>query len=72
MPKNRLAYILLAIFLGGFGVHNFYAGYTGKAVAQLLIMLCLGWLVVPAIAVFIWIIVDICTVTQDAQGVAFN
>ena len=30
---------LLAIFLGGFGVHNFYLGYTGKAVAQLLLSL---------------------------------
>ena len=30
---------LLAIFLGAFGVHNFYLGYTGKAVAQLLITL---------------------------------
>ena len=28
---------LLAIFLGVFGVHNFYLGYTGKAIAQLLI-----------------------------------
>ena len=28
---------LLGIFLGAFGVHNFYLGYTGKAVAQLLI-----------------------------------
>ena len=28
---------LLGIFLGTFGVHNFYLGFTGKAVAQLLI-----------------------------------
>ncbi len=30
---------LLAIFLGAYGVHNFYLGFTGKAVAQLLITL---------------------------------
>ena len=30
---------LLGIFLGSFGVHNFYLGYTGKAIAQLLITL---------------------------------
>lgn len=35
--KSKLAGGLLGIFLGGFGVHNFYLGYTGKAVAQLLI-----------------------------------
>ena len=28
---------LLGIFLGFIGVHNFYLGYTGKAVAQLVL-----------------------------------
>lgn len=36
-PKSKIAAGLLGIFLGAFGVHNFYLGYTGKAVAQLLI-----------------------------------
>ncbi len=35
--KSKMAAGLLGIFLGAFGVHNFYLGYTGKAVAQLLI-----------------------------------
>ena len=35
--KNKVVAGLLGIFLGSFGVHNFYLGYTGKAVAQLLI-----------------------------------
>ncbi len=35
--KSKLAAGLLGILLGSFGVHNFYLGYTGKAVAQLLI-----------------------------------
>ena len=35
--KSKLAAGLLGIFLGSLGVHNFYLGYTGKAVAQLLI-----------------------------------
>ena len=35
--KSKLAAGLLGIFLGGIGVHNFYLGFTGKAVAQLLI-----------------------------------
>lgn len=30
---------LLGIFLGGLGVHNFYLGYIGKAVAQLILTL---------------------------------
>lgn len=35
--KSKMAAGLLGIFLGQFGVHNFYLGYTGKAVAQLLL-----------------------------------
>lgn len=35
--KSKMAAGLLGIFLGAFGVHNFYLGYTGRAVAQLLI-----------------------------------
>ena len=37
--KSKLAAGLLGIFLGYLGIHNFYLGYTGKAVAQLLISL---------------------------------
>lgn len=35
--KSKMAAGLLGIFLGGLGIHNFYLGYTGKALAQLLI-----------------------------------
>ena len=35
--KSKMAAGLFGIFLGALGVHNFYLGYTGKAVAQLLI-----------------------------------
>ena len=35
--KSKIAAGLLGIFLGCFGVHNFYLGYNGKATAQLLI-----------------------------------
>ena len=35
--KSKMAAGLLGIFLGSLGIHNFYLGYTGKAVAQLLI-----------------------------------
>ena len=37
--KSKIAAGLLGIFLGAFGVHNFYLGKTGKALAQLLITL---------------------------------
>jgi len=61
--------VLLGLFLGCLGIHNFYAGYNGKAVAQLLITLVLGWwLIVPWLAVAVWAVVEVCTVTHDAQG----
>ena len=71
-PKSRIAYILLALFLGGLGIHNFYAGYTGKGVAQLLMSLLLFWTIVVPIGVFIWIIVEIVTVDRDSNGVMMN
>ena len=70
-PKQRLAYILLGIFLGCLGIHNFYVGYSGKGIAQLLITLLTGWLIIPYIAVFIWCIVEICVVDRDVNGVLF-
>ena len=35
--KSKIAAGILGILLGCFGVHNFYLGFTGKAVGQLLI-----------------------------------
>ncbi len=37
--KSKLVAGLLGILLGSLGVHNFYLGYTNKAIAQLLITL---------------------------------
>ena len=37
--KSKLLAGLLGVFFGTFGVHNFYLGYKGKAIAQLLIAL---------------------------------
>lgn len=37
--KNKIVAGLLGIFLGNFGVHNFYLGYNVKGVTQLLITL---------------------------------
>lgn len=35
--KSKIAAGLFGIFLGWLGIHNFYLGYKGKAIAQLLI-----------------------------------
>ena len=38
-PKSKLVAGLLGIFLGGIGVHNFYLGFSGKAVIQIIVTL---------------------------------
>lgn len=56
MQKSKIAAGILGILLGGLGIHNFYLGYTGKAVAQLLIsILSLGFL---SFASVVWGIVE--------------
>ena len=69
-PKKRTAYIVLGIFLGWVGAHNFYAGYTGRAVGQLcLTVLTLSYL---GIVSWIWAIVEICIVDKDSTGLQFG
>ncbi len=70
--KSKIAGGLLGIFLGGLGVHNFYLGYTGKAVAQLLItILSCGFL---SFVSAIWgliegILILTGSINTDAMGV---
>ena len=40
--KSKLVAGLLGILLGGWGIHNFYLGYIGKGVAQILLSFCCG------------------------------
>ncbi len=58
-PKSKIAAGLLGVFLGSFGVHNFYLGYTSKAVAQLLLTL-VGWIAcgLGPIAAWIWGLIE--------------
>ena len=65
--KSKMTSGLLGIFLGGFGVHNFYLGYTGKAIAQIVLSLCFG---VGAIWGFIEGIMILCgSIKTDANGI---
>lgn len=67
--RSRLTFILLGVLLGPFGAHNFYAGYTKRAMIQLLItILTCFW---GAIISWIWAIFDICLETHDDDGISF-
>ena len=67
--KSRVAYMLLGFFLGVLGVHNFYAGYVGRGIVQLLISLATGWLLFPLAGVWTWALIEIFTVKKDAQRI---
>ena len=67
--KDRVAYVLLAVLLG-FGVHNFYAGYKRNGLIQLLVSIFSCGFLWPVM--WIWSVIEACTVTQDANGVAFK
>ncbi len=69
-PKQLLVGILLGLLLGAFGAHNFYLGYTGRAVAQLLItVLTFG---LGAIITGIWALIEVIMMATgslpDAEG----
>jgi len=69
-PKARVGFVLLGIFLGALGIHNFYAGYVGKGVGQLcLSVLTLGY---GALFSWIWAIVEVCVIDKDSTGVPFS
>lgn len=38
--KSKMAAGLLGIFLGAWGIHNFYLGFTTKAIIQIVVSLC--------------------------------
>ena len=79
--KSRIAYQLLALFLGGLGIHNFYAGRWFMAIFEpifaLLVPFVAGMADAPAlmpagyIFIGILILVEIFTVKKDGKGVPF-
>lgn len=68
--KSKIVAGLLAILVAGLGIHNFYLGYTGKGIAQLVLTLtCIGYPIS-----LIWSIVEgirILTggIATDASGI---
>lgn len=70
--KSKATAALLAFFLGGFGAHNFYLGYTGKAIAQLILTLTLFGAIISGIWAFVEFILILCGNVTDAKGVGLK
>ena len=74
--KSKLVAGLLGLLLGAYGAHNFYLGYTSKAIAQLLISI-LGGILTVGIATFgvaVWALIEsimlLCgNIKTDAKGI---
>ncbi|MBL71576.1 MAG: hypothetical protein CMB41_00185 [Euryarchaeota archaeon] len=67
-PKQKLVAFLLAFFLGGFGVHNFYLGKTGMGVAQLILTITVVGALVSLPWAFVQSIMIIMGKIDDANG----
>lgn len=81
--KSKIAAGVLGIFLGAFGVHNFYLGYKSKAVTQLTltivgyVLCCIGIGVLLIMGMSIWGFVEgimiLCDkINVDGQGNALR
>lgn len=62
--KSRGIYIILGLFLGWLGIHNFYAGRYAIGACQLVISL----LVIGIVISFIWAIFELFIVKIDGAG----
>lgn len=70
--KSRAAYIVLGLFFGCLGIHNFYAGRVGAGIAQLLITIFLGWLFIGIVITAFWALIEIIAVDTDGNGIRMS
>lgn len=67
-PKSKIVAILLCFFLGGWGIHDFYLGYTKNGILKIvLLFVTLGF------GTAIWALIDfvrllIGSINTDANG----
>lgn len=73
-PLSRTVYIILALFLGSLGIHNFYAGRAAEGTFQVVwffasLLLCvvgIGFLML--VLLLIWQLVNIVCTQTDGEG----
>lgn len=66
--KSKLVAVLLAFFVGGFGIHDFYLGYNKYGIIKIVLTCCTG------VGGSIWALIDFIrlltgSISTDANGV---
>ena len=66
--KSKLVAVLLAFFLGGFGIHDFYLGYNKNGIIKIVLTVCTGF------GGGVWALIDFIrlltgSISTDANGV---
>ncbi len=62
--KSKTTAGILALFLGGFGVHKFYLGKTGSGILYILF----SWTGIPAIIAFVEGLIYLCESDAEFQA----
>ena len=72
--KKESTFLLLALLLGEWGIHNFYVGQTIRVIIKpLLVVLSFVFSVLApflCIGMWIWVIVEMCITKKTASGVS--
>ena len=66
--KSRFVFILLALFLGLLGIHQFYIGHIFRGILHLLLLIFLGWTIVVPLIQAVSILFEIIFTTKDCDG----
>jgi TM2 domain-containing membrane protein YozV len=70
--RSRGVYIILGLFLGVLGIHNFYAGRYLAGTLQCVLFVGLWWTVIVPIGLFLWVVMELVVRRTDGKGRAFR
>ena len=79
--KKQSTFLWLALFLGVFGIHNFYVGQTIRGVVKIIlwalsVILSVAFLMlpflsgIPALFLWLWVVIEMCITDKTASGVS--
>jgi TM2 domain-containing membrane protein YozV len=66
--KSRGVFIILGLFFGCLGIHNFYAGHNIRGAGQLIITILFGWLIIGFVISWFSALLEIILVKHDGDG----